>query len=599
LLEGISKKQSIAAQLKQAFVNEPALEVTIFLDEADDLLEAMFHDRNKLWNELTALMDQTMRQLKIIFAGNFHISRFAALRNQSATIHGVPIEIGPMEFAAASALIIEPAAALGYRFRDTRAVLAILSLTHRHASLLQLFMHELLGAKMKSNEAGPPYWIDMADVDAIYKPLREHMADRVELTLRLDPEYRALAYAMLLDQEQPRDFRVAYSTSDVRQMAEVLWPAGFKKLKNADVEARLNEMRTLGIVVRSGDRFRLSGPHVVELFGNASGIREGVEDLSHEKPRGKFDESGVHGWIGATPTRYSPLTLVQERLLQMEQTRVRLLFLSPAAGLGDVTAAFETLMNAAGNGNTRNCTIPPDSFGPRDTVIWLRAFRKRQPANSHGILMQLVPEDITKDRLLNHVTQVQSYSRNVEDLKKTFQLVLVLPPKAGWTWLQIDGEQRAPFEETALESARWDDLGIRSRFEDLGKMPTAQAVESVRETTSGWHFLLQALFEVWPKKEDGPAAACDAVNAQLAANGPVARDFAAGVGVIEPAVAAFEELIAFGTLSESEAVDVYGEKAIRFLQRYALVATEADAGSGAALSVDPVAARVWTAVKTS
>src|SRR5262249_52816510 len=64
---GVTSPPAVMEQLKQAFERHPALEVTIFLDESDDLLETMMTDRRRTWTQLTTLMDQTGRRMKVIF----------------------------------------------------------------------------------------------------------------------------------------------------------------------------------------------------------------------------------------------------------------------------------------------------------------------------------------------------------------------------------------------------------------------------------------------------------------------------------------------------------------------------------------------------
>lgn len=602
LAGGAVRRSDIAGRLKQVFDRQPALEVTVFLDEADDLLEAMIRDRRQVWTAATTLMNDTQRRLKIVFAGNYHISRFAMQRNQSATIMGVPIEIGPMEFAAATDLIVRPLQALGYRFTNSWSVLNILSLTYRHASLLQLFMHALLQAKMEGEKAsGPPWDITPADIERTYRneDVRKQMRSRIDLTLQLDPEYCALAYAMLLDQESSGDFRVAYETTELRQKASALWPQGFEGLSNADVEARLNEMRAVGIVRRHGERFRLAGPHMVSLFGDYANIRAGAEDLAGKEPRPKFDESVVHAWLGRTAGRYSPLTLVQEHLLQLRQTQTRLLFLSPAGGLDQMEEVFETLQDPSAAGQATEFLIPGD-VSSRETIIWLRAFRRKQEKQalgSHAILLQHL-RTTSSTELLRHVSEVQTHCRSVYNPTYTFQVAFVLDPASGWAWLQNDAAERRGIEDSAIDTVHWDALGIRSRLEDLGKMFTPRAAENVRGATSGWHLLLSALFEHWPvKTDDDPTGACEALSAELADNSETARNFAAALGLEHDKAPerALLGLVAYGEpITFDEALDLLDRDAgpaIEFLRRYGLVITDS---RDRRMLAEPLAARVWS-----
>lgn len=575
------RAETIARQLKQVFEVDAALEVTIFLDEADELLEAMISDRRRVWTAVTTLMDDTARRLKIVFAGNYHISRFAMQRNQSATIMGSPIEIGPMEFAAATDLIEKPLQALGYRI-ERRTVLTILSLTYRHASLLQLLMHALLEGQMDSGRLGGPPWdITQADVDKAYKTshVQQAMRHRIELTLELDPEYCALAYAMLLDQEGSGDFRRSYDTTELKEKAVALWPQRFQSLTNADVEARLVEMQGVGVVRRSGERFRLSGPHLISLFGDYDKIRARARDLAEKQPRSKFDESAVHGWLDRTAGRYSPLTLVKERQLQHKQTGIRLLFLSPAGGGGLIDEAVRTLQGPAAEAAPLDCIIP-DGLDSKETIIWLRVFRKRLNT-SHGIALQHL-RLTSSSLLLRHVSDIQSHCRGVENTGQTFQVAFVLDPAEGWAWHQIDEPERRPFEHNAIDTARWDAHGIRSRLEDLGKIFTPRAADDVLRATSGWHLLLQSLLDSWPPRTEDPAPVCESLTRKL--NDPasdVSRAFDDGLGVERGSrpESALLTLAQYGeplTIDEARDLADQDAAAIAFLQRYGLIAPQSD-----------------------
>jgi hypothetical protein len=588
-----TKPESMVRQIKQVFDRQPALDVTVFLDEADELLEAMISDRRHVWTALTTLMDDTQRRLKLIFAGNYHVSRFAAQRNQSATLMGTPIEIGPMEFAAATDLIEKPLQVLGYRI-DRRAVLTILSLTHRHASLLQYFMHELLETKINNGTAsGPPWDITSADVEKTYTPeVRQAMRQRIELTLELDPEYCALAYAMLLDQEGSGDFRMSYETTALKEKAEALWPQRFKALSNADVEARLNEMHAVGIVRRNGERFRLSGPHLISLFGDYATIRARAKDLIGKQPRSKFDESFVHGWLNRKTERYSPLTLVLERQLQHKQTQTRLLFLSPAGGLDEIDEVLKTLQEPSEDGNPVDCIIP-DNVDSREAIIWLRAFRKKL-GGSHGIALQHL-RSTSRSVLLRHISEIQAHCRAVYNTGTTFQVAFILDPASGWAWHQSDEAERRPFEQSAIATVRWDALGIRSRLEDLGKIFTSQAADDVLRATSGWHLLLQSLFDDWQRKTDDPTQACQSLSSKLAdPTNELTRRFASALGLQpdSPPQRALLGLLAYGEpITFDEALDLLDRDAgpaIEFLQHYGLITFD---GEGR-LVAEPLAAQI-------
>src|SRR5262249_1414607 len=146
----------------------------------------------------------------------------------------------------------------------------------------------------------------------------------------------------------------------------------------------------------------------------------------------------------------SPLTLVQERLLQTPQTQVRLLFLSRASGLAHIDEALEALIDSGRtNGSIDDYLIPQELRGGKDILSWLRAFRKRQPQGSHALLIQNVTNAKSSD-LLSQIGAAQSYCRNVtQNRQTTLQVVFVLDPAAGWAWMQNDVGRRAQIEDGA------------------------------------------------------------------------------------------------------------------------------------------------------
>lgn len=593
-----SRLPDVPGMLKQTFLAEPSLEVTIFLDEADALLESMIQDGRSLWTGVRTLVEQTGYRLKIVFAGNYHISRFAAVHNQSVTLLGAPIEIGPMVLARAADLVVKPLRALGY-YTDSRAVLNILSFTHRHAGLLQLFMHELLGAKSRQIQSGPPYRVTADDVEKLQQSpdMRKLMKERLDMTLMLDPEYRCLAYVMLLDQENSGDFRVQYDAAELRRKALALWRSGFEELKNADVEARLNEMCTLGITVRRGDRFRLAGPHLVTLFGDYAKIRADADDLTTTERKPKFHESGVHGWIGTSAGKYSPLTLVQERVFQEPQTAVGLLYLSRAGGLGEIVEALQTLLGPGNGLKPADCLIPPELTEPKDIVAWISKFRRKQRHGSHAVLVQIAR--VTAPSVLFRQIEAADLhcSKTRDSFRATVRVVFVLEPAAGWAWLQNDKLKRESIEQRAFGVSCWNSFGVAARLEDLRKIYTSEKVEAVLNATAGWHYLLNKLFVRWPSRDENPDKVCMELSAALEdPSSDASREFVASLGLERDLAPEriFREFIELGApVMLEDALELFGAEtgsAIEFLQRYGLIAVR-DAGGGMSLNVEPLAER--------
>ena len=109
----------------------------LLLDEADRFLEldARELDSNvsatgyRESSRLKALMDQTERSIKVVFAGLHNVLRTVEYSNHPLGHFGDPIEVGPL-WRSAEALVRQPLLASGYQFENDNLVTRILAQTN-------------------------------------------------------------------------------------------------------------------------------------------------------------------------------------------------------------------------------------------------------------------------------------------------------------------------------------------------------------------------------------------------------------------------------------------------------------------------------------
>jgi hypothetical protein len=323
----------------------------VLLDESDRFLDADSEAvafANVL--RLKELMERTGRRFKVVFAGLHQVQRFNSIPNQPFAHLGRPIVVGPLTPGTAFDLLVQPLAALGYRFESDDLVNRVLAYSNYQPSIIQLFgdalVRHMLARPIRPGSEG--HLITAKDVEDSYasSDLRERIRERFEWTLALDPRYKVIAYV------------VAYATMEhgtqiqlpmrrIREDAEEWWPAGFSTVTRDEFRALLEEMVGLGVLTRLEDgAYRLRSLNVLPLLGTPAHIEEQLLEAVNLAMPKRFEPASYRRplTIGGRAVR-SPLTEAQLQQL-LRPGEVQVVFGATAMNVGLV----QDVLKKAGEG---------------------------------------------------------------------------------------------------------------------------------------------------------------------------------------------------------------------------------------------------------
>lgn len=324
--------------------------VLLLLDEADAFLEADAQAREgqagdtRFVNvyQLKNLMDGSSRRFKPVFAGLHQVQRFHKVSNGPMGHVGAEILIGPLPPSEAYKLVVEPFAAIGYRFEQPDIAWRLLAYTNYQASLVQAFCNALIRRMHRRERLGrdaPPTIITDRDIEEVYSDpeVRDWIATRFELTINLDNRYRVIAYAtamMTNDHDRP-----VFAVSTLLDGCKTFWRAGFQDLNLDDFSAYLDEMVGLGVLVRTtGDEYGIRSPNVIRLLGSATEIeRRLMESDDVLEVPSVYEAAVFRRKLGEDPDRRSPLTEAQVQQVLEGRRQLHVIIGSRALGLDRVT----------------------------------------------------------------------------------------------------------------------------------------------------------------------------------------------------------------------------------------------------------------------
>jgi hypothetical protein len=327
--------------------------VLLLLDEADAFLEDDARARkgqakdSRFVNvyQLKNLMDGSSRRFKPVFAGLHQVQRFHSVSNGPMGHVGSEILIGPLPPSEAYKLVVEPLAAIGYRFERPDIAWRLLAYTNYQASLVQAFCNALvrrLHSRERLAPGAPPTVITDRDIEEVYsdREVRDWIASRFELTINLDNRYRVIAYttAMMTNEYD----RPVFAVSTLLDECKTFWRAGFQDLNLDDFSAYLDEMVGLGVLVRTtGDEYGIRSPNVIRLLGSPTEIeRRLMESEDALEVSSVFDPAVFRRKIGDDPDRRSPLTERQVQQVLEGRRRLHVIVGSIALGLDRVAEAL-------------------------------------------------------------------------------------------------------------------------------------------------------------------------------------------------------------------------------------------------------------------
>lgn len=347
--------RSVPDRLRAWVTAAPGRYMLVLLDEADAFLEREMATDFPQIGRMKALMDETGRGVKFVFAGLHNVQRFHRAPNSPLLHFGKSINVGPLlgsDREAARQMALEPMAALGIAFEQPVDASHMLSLVGFYPSLMQSFGKTVVEAvntrlKQPGEGAAMPFALDRALIDASFghQEFRAGVVERFQKTLQLDERYELITYAVwqraMQDVHEGRPTaRGGYAGSAVRAMADEWWPQGFADTDSPDsFAALLDEMVEMGVLSREGERYALRSQRIAAMLGSKAEIEDKLEGFRHRRPKRRADPMTSHRRMDGGI--WSPLSLRQEAVLRDRLARdlnpVSLIVIgaSPAAGGGD------------------------------------------------------------------------------------------------------------------------------------------------------------------------------------------------------------------------------------------------------------------------
>lgn len=539
LPRGVSteRPEQIARRVREMLDQDHRLRVLVLLDEADCFLDQDSVQQFRNVVELKRLMEGSDRRFKIVFAGLHNVQRFQGIPNQPFAHLGTPLQVGPLDPLAARELVKRPLEIMGYRFADDALALRILSYTNYHPGLIQLFCSKLLENLHKQTRNGLPRYEITADlVHSVYtdESVRQDIRDRFNWTLGLDLRYNAIAWTIIAEQYEERDsFSRVYPSRALYERVRGNWPAGFQNFAADRFRGLLDEMCGLGILVRTGDGYRLRSPNLVHLVGSEDEILLLLSELCDKPaPSQVFSADSYREPLDTSAGLYSPFTFAQSRALVQPRFGVGLVFGSDALGLSAVNEAVKRFIPAdlpAGKGGA--FTLVDTEFPEgRAFEEWLRSHCERHQKHERLIVAPRAMADALMTAKMVE-TAARFCGRRQKSQRQWMRVLFIFDPTATWNWLQLPAERREELEETCdalVPLARWDSEGIRLRLSMEQKMEDAPVRERIEEVTGGWPILLDEVFRRSTGVDPRPAA--DDLANELLRQSPLRERFVASLG---------------------------------------------------------------------
>lgn len=468
--------------------SEDSNQLLLLLDEADNFLTA---DSNSgegdvggfpVLNALKAVMEESRRRFKAVFAGLHQVQRFFDASNTPVAHGGDAIPIGPLRTHDASDLVVSPLSALGYRFENPELVWRLLLVTNYQASLVQIVCDALVRYLQKRQipEAGGKMVITVEDVrDVCSDPkVRDLIAQRFRWTINLDSRYRVIALVVALN-SIGADPGVRFSVDELREECEVWWPDGFRpdQLSRNEFERYLVEMHGLGILQPpEPDLWALRSPSVIQMLGTRDRLEKELQEAqAHLERPLEYNPTMARHIMGdseGVAARRSPLTDYELTTLLKEAATAQVVFGSPALGIDRVVEVIQRQAQR----ETEQPAIVVDSLQSPNL--------KRIGAGGKRVHVIVDFSQSKPDRNLAHICREFAARKNV-----TATVVV------GPAWLEIlDTLGGVPVHKLR----RWSTAGLRAWYGSPFDSPLDRA--RLHRATSGWPKLVE---EVMAEFSDG------------------------------------------------------------------------------------------------
>lgn len=595
----LPKAASIQEQLKAWVLQKAGRYLLIMLDEADAFLAGEMKANFPIIEQMKAMMEDTQRAIKFVFAGLHNVQRFYRAPNSPLLHLGLPVNVGPLlggDRVAARQMAIAPMAALGFEFEDQIDAYHMLSLIGFYPSLMQSFGKAVVTAMngQLGRSSGPvsmPFRIKRDVIDACFnqQAFRTSVVRKLQNTLELDERYELITYAvwsrMQDDSVAGLSTAFGYTAFEISRLSRDWWPAGFAETESLEsFTAILDEMEEMGVLARKGDLYALRSQRIAAMLGGKTEIERRMQELIDRPPTRSPDPMSSHRRMGA---RWSPLALRQEAALVRHLTdpagpRIFLIGAAPAAGLDRIGDAVNDLIASP--------SVPlasPRRLKDADasTIIEV-AGRQRREATPEAPRILLVEGKLPAADGLALLRR----DRVFRETQRPVRLVLCGTPTADISALP---------QERDLLSIQVGPLSLATiaHWMSREEFPEDERIQSaLRAATGGWLDVLERVPVTSAVRRRGTDAMIEMMRA--AAGSFTAADLGLDAETLEFARALFKAQ-GGGGARESEMADWAmivdedrGTDRLRFLDALGIIETLPTAGETAVRAFNPLAARL-------
>ncbi len=329
LSPGGSGHQSVLQAIRLWLDGGPDRRVLMMLDEADNFLRAEHGAGYPNLLPLKALMEETGRRFKVVFAGLHNVRRMARAPNSPLPHLGEPICIGPMNQTEANRfalrrLAIEPLRTAGLDFADPALAWDMLARMNHYPSLVQIFGHQVVDrlGRRPDTRSGPRWKLsrEILFEGSTAEAISAQIRDRFQLTLNLDLRYELFAKSIAhyrLDNTggQDRVLSVGLTVAEIHKAALGFWPNGLPRPSLGDCEEILAEMVDLGVLAELAPRrFGLRNAQVAQMLGDREQLETELLQLADSEDDPAYDAGSFHACL--RPLRPKDRSPLSDRQLQ-------------------------------------------------------------------------------------------------------------------------------------------------------------------------------------------------------------------------------------------------------------------------------------------
>ncbi len=521
--------EEICRGVKEWIEADPARQLLILLDEADEFLNADARDAS--FSNVIALrnlMNETDGRVKVVFAGLHQTARFESLSNQPLAHLGTPIAVGPLDPQDAYNLLTKPLEALGFRF-SPRLGARVIAEANNAPALIQLFADALLTRlrRISATHMALPYEITREDVDAVWRDskLARGFRDRFEWTLNLDKRYKVIAYTVAfhaLDESGVGELTASQLRADCLEW----WPHGFKDSTSDGFRGLLEECVNLGVLAADGERYRLRTPHILNLLGGADEVEAVLGQAeTFERPE-EFDAQSYRDAYKEHGER-SPLTGSQVTRVLGHRNVLHLIAGSPALQIDRVAAALEE--TASRHKQARTLRVGADGLTLEG------ALQRAEQSSGHDIVIV----DLTGQQPRKAATIPRRAAKAISaPTKGTRSIALVAPPEHASEWLSA-GRGAEPEDDSLggltgvaelIELQRFNHAAVRQWMHEVGLgFQDRSSQDALLRTTGGWPLLISKVVQTLTAGDPDPEHALERCRRHLE---EVPEEFVRSTGVL-------------------------------------------------------------------